>query len=339
MASDLLTQRAYDGAALPSTYTPTPAAPHWQPDPVLSPPADPLTPQWGDVGLFALPKLPTVPGLPSTSSTAYANALAEVYGKGYRDATLPSTAPAGAVSRTDDESEAAYFWSYDDGLGSPVRLYNQIVRQVIATAPADPPAVALHRHARLLALANMAMADAAIACWRVKFDEDYWRPYQGIRASTDPNWLPLGRPRAVTLAGAVPHATPNFPAYVSGHSTIGAALFGILKKYYTGVTPFGLRLRSDETPTPRTFAAGGAAPNDSWGLASKENSLSRIWLGVHWKFDAKEGESLGQQVADGVWDNKSLASLSAPSGGLSYPSWSFSRALFSRSFRSLCLTR
>jgi hypothetical protein len=162
----------------------------------------------------------------------------------------------------------------------------------------------------------MAMADAAIACWEVKYNQNYWRPYQGIRgADTDGNpataadlqWLPLGRPHATTPAGSVPHASPNFPAYVSGHSSIGAALFGVLRKYFDALAPFALRLRSDMTPNARTFPAGAAPPADSWGQASQENSLSRIWLGVHWNFDATEGESLGQQVADAVWNAVPLA--------------------------------
>ena len=313
VATDLLIKRAHDCAALPVSYVPTPGPGCWQPDPVLAPPGDPLTPRWGKVRTFALPGVPTVPAVPALGSSRYRASRTQVYGTGYRDTVLPSTAPAGAVARTADESDAAYFWAYDDALGSPIRLYNQIVQQVVAAAPQDAPADALHRHARLFAVANMAMADAAIAAWHVKFADDFWRPFQAIRAEVDPAWLPLGRPHATTPAGAVPHATPNFPAYVSGHSTIGGALFGILRKYYEAIPPFDLRLFSDMTANPRTFPSGGAAPNnDSWGLASTENSFSRLWLGVHWDFDLTEGASLGQQVADAGVDGRAVELTADP---------------------------
>ena len=39
----------------------------------------------------------------------------------------------------------------------------------------------VHENARLFALINMAMADAAISTWDSKWFYDYWRPILGIR--------------------------------------------------------------------------------------------------------------------------------------------------------------
>jgi hypothetical protein len=66
------------------------------------------------------------------------------------------------------------------------------------------------RAARSYALLNMAMHDAAVACWRIKFR--YFNPRP---AQLDPSIR--------TLIGL-----PNFPAYPSGHSTFSAASAAVL---------------------------------------------------------------------------------------------------------------
>jgi hypothetical protein len=86
--------------------------------------------------------------------------------------------------------------------------------------------------ARLFALVNVAMADAAIASWDSKYFYQFWRPVTAIRAQSqsDRNFYPLGAP-ATNTAG--PNFTPPFPAYTSGHATFGGALFQILRKFWT----------------------------------------------------------------------------------------------------------
>src|SRR5438552_10507360 len=98
--------------------------------------------------------------------------------------------------------------------------------------------------ARLLALVNVAMADAGIAIWDSKYYYNVWRPITGIRESEtgtgptgagdanpdtigDPTWSPLGAP-ASNLQG--PNFTPPFPAYPSGHAGFGGAFFQTLRK-------------------------------------------------------------------------------------------------------------
>ena len=107
--------------------------------------------------------------------------------------------------------------------------------------------------ARLLALVNVAMADAGIAIWESKYHYEYWRPVTGIREADagtgpsgqgdrnpatlgDPIYSPLGAP-ASNLNG--PNFTPPFPAYPSGHAGFGGALFQILRRFYgTDNIPF-----------------------------------------------------------------------------------------------------
>ena len=74
--------------------------------------------------------------------------------------------------------------------------------------------------ARLFALLNIATADALIACWDAKYTYNFWRPVTAIRFAgdssinpatvSDPTWTPL-------------IVTPNFPSYMSAHSTVSSA--------------------------------------------------------------------------------------------------------------------
>ena len=97
--------------------------------------------------------------------------------------------------------------------------------------------------ARLLALVNMAMADAGIAIWESKYYYELWRPVTGIRESDagtgptglgdgnpatvgDPTFMPLGAPASNSTG---PNFTPPFPSYPSGHAGFGGALFQILR--------------------------------------------------------------------------------------------------------------
>ena len=56
----------------------------------------------------------------------------------------------------------------------------------------------LEENARLFALLNIAMADAAICAWDAKYTFDFWRPVTAIAfAEPELNWMPLHRDAAV----------------------------------------------------------------------------------------------------------------------------------------------
>ena len=81
-------------------------------------------------------------------------------------------------SYDNEDTLIGLFWSYDGSrnIGTPPRLYNQILM-----------AFAEHEHygevdkVELFAMANLAMADAAVVAWDTKYYYNFWRPIAGIR--------------------------------------------------------------------------------------------------------------------------------------------------------------
>jgi vanadium chloroperoxidase len=154
-----------------------------------------------------------------------------------------------------------------------------------------------------------------------------------ISNDTDTGWLPLGAPatnsknpafqqtlRGQTypcneaMDGMMKNSTPPFPAYPSGHATFGAAALHITRHFYgiasgnrSNDTLFnGLDFVSDEfngvnqdnrgTVRPRHLRN---FPGGLWRMII-ENAWSRIYLGVHWSFDAFAVDANRNPVFGGV---------------------------------------
>jgi hypothetical protein len=316
VANYILAARANDGsqvdaAGQPVNFTYGQLPGQWRPDP-LHPNARPLTPDWGKVTPFVVQSATQfgAPPPPPITSLAYAQAFEQVKALG----TVHSTA------RTDNETNIGFFWGYDvsPGLCAPVRLYNQIA-EVVAVKMGN----SVIDNARFFALINFAQADAAITCWNDKYHYDLWRPVTAIRendprtgptglgsgnpylvAQGDPTWQPLGAPAD---NGSGTNFTPPFPSYTSGHATIGAAAFKVMADFYhTDVIRGGLTIISDEFNTITVDQNGVARPLlprtfDFFSQMAGENAQSRIYLGIHYEFDAIEGIRSGDGIGDYVF--------------------------------------
>jgi hypothetical protein len=331
VANAILADRGGDPGVGATGYTTSTAYGHHRADPDNPGPGQtPHAPFYGAATLSA----PPAPG-----SNAYTRALRQVRGKGIAP-QLMGTVPGNILKRTIDETVIGVYWAYDGakGLGTPPRLYNQIVRKV-----AEAQANSLEADAHLFALVNVAMADAGILAWEQKYrpDFDVWRPVVGIREhdhstgpaassatddldnDTDTGWLPLGAPATNQIRK---NFTPPFPGYPSGHATFGAAAFQVTRRFYGeighGPDSLGVEFVSDEMNGVNTDNTGTVRPlhkrrftDGLWGMIL-ENSLSRIYLGVHWSYDGFAtkpngtidlsqnvgGVPLGLAIADDIFD-------------------------------------
>jgi hypothetical protein len=304
VAADILAVRTGDGSEADMIYIPGVGPGFHQVDPINSDQGF-HAPLWGYVDTFVIGDIEGFlsPPPPSLDSFEYALAYQEVMTLGGDNAD---------TLRTAQQTETGIFWAYDGtpGLGKPPRLYNQIVR-VIARDRRNSTA----DNARLFALVNLAMADAGIQAWYTKYTYEYWRPIVAIRAGEydgndltigDAEWKPLGAPFSNGPAGA-PNFTPPFPAYTSGHATFGAAALWTVARFY-GTDRIHFKFMSDEFNGITRDQNGNVRPVviRHYNLLSDailENALSRIYLGIHWRFDAEQGIASGMEIADYVYEN------------------------------------
>jgi hypothetical protein len=285
---------------------------HWRQDPISQIPLA-LGAYWSGCEPFVLQtanqfRTPPPPAMDSPAYTAAFNEAKRLGGDGVTTLT----------ERTLEQSLIGIYWAYDGtpSLCAPPRLYNQIALQI-----ADQMRSSEIEVARLLALVNVAMADAGIAIWESKYHWDFWRPVTGIREADpgtgptglgdanadtagDVNFSPLGAP-ASNLTG--PDFTPPFPAYPSGHAGFGGALFQTLRRFY-GTDNIPFTFVSDEFNGITRDNHGTVRPLlprsfPSLSAAEEENGQSRIYLGIHWSFDKTEGIAQGRRIADYVFDN------------------------------------
>ena len=210
---------------------------------------------------------------PRLDSAEYAAAYNEVYDLGDRFSPF----------RTEDQTEIGLFWAYDRaGPGHAGRA-------VQPGAPDDrgrQQGNTMSENARLFATANVAMADAGIVTWACKYLDNFWRPITGIRSGdldgnpdtvADTEWEPLGAPTNSATASP-PRSPPTSPATAPSAPPCSARSQNF---YGTDAVPF--TLTSDETP-------GVTRSYTSFTQAAEENGDSRIYLGVHWRFDDTYGQ-------------------------------------------------
>lgn len=110
----------------------------------------------------------------------------------------------------------------------------------------------------LFARMNMALADAFIAAWDAKYA--YWtlRPVTAAKKLLGIDWSPI-------------ILTPPFPSYVSGHASFSGAASVVLTAYL-----------------PKR--------KDALVAMAEEAAMSRLFGGIHFRFDNEDGLALGRRV-------------------------------------------
>jgi hypothetical protein len=203
-----------------------------------TPPRPPMLAAFGSVRAWLMTPADIArerpPAPPSTSSALLERELAEV-----KDTV---------ENLTREELAIAYKWGDGVSTPTPPGHWNYLAIPHITAA-----AMSEVRAARALALLNMALHDAAVATWDAKFAYFNPRPSQ-----LDPT--------IKTVMGL-----PNFPAYVSGHSTFSASAAEVLSYLFP------------------SQAASFAAQRD-------EAAISRLYGGIHYRSDIEIGKALGARV-------------------------------------------
>jgi hypothetical protein len=275
VADQIIALRSTDGITKVVQYTPKTDPGSWNPTPPAF--ASALAPQWPEVTPFALTSgsqfRPSGP--PALNSAKYAEELNFVKEIGKND----------SLTRTADQTAIAKFWANGGGTFTPPGHWNQIAEEASTLTGQS-----LEDSARLFALLNFALADAAITSWDAKYKYDFWRPVTAIRQADKDNnpkttadtfWTPL-----IT--------TPPFSEYTSGHSTFSGAAESVMNSVFG--SDFGFGDKGDKTINSlRTY--------ENFAQAADESGMSRIFGGIHFMSANLDGLSSGRNLGNYVVQN------------------------------------
>jgi len=199
----------------------------------------PMLPLFGKVKSFFMTPAMVVASRPvpppSTNSAEFAKETAEV--KEF------------SKNATKSNMQIVTFWADGVGTYTPPGHWNAIASEAFVNQNYSEV-----RWARNMALLNIALMDAAISCWDSKYFYFNPRPCQAD-------------PSIKTLTGV-----PNFPAYVSGHSTFSGAASTVLSH----IIP---------------------AKKEEFKAMAKDASDSRMFGAIHFRSDCEKGLLLGETVA------------------------------------------
>jgi hypothetical protein len=210
------------------------------------------------------------------TSAAYAAEFNEVKALGGNGVVTPS-------ARTATQTYIAKWWQ-----SNPVASWNDVARQLIARNGLDAI-----ESARLLAMQNLAAADAAINVWNDKYHFSFWRPFQAIRRAAEDGNAATSPDPPGTLPWT-PLLSAPYPDHVSGHLGLDGSHTGVLRLFF-GDAPLGGYQITSAFANP-----GGDATRTftSFSQALDELVLARVWAGLHFRTADVQGRQLGADVAN-----------------------------------------
>ena len=151
---------------------------------------------------------------------------------------------------TRDHYDIVHFWADGVATYTPPGHWDAIAAEDFITKNFSEV-----RWARNIALLNMAEMDAAIVCWDTKYF--YFNP----------------RPTQTNAAIKTLTGIPNFPSYISGHSTFSGAAATVLSY----ILPEN---------------------SSKYAAMATEASLSRLYAGIHYRMDCEVGLQVGTNVGN-----------------------------------------
>ncbi|MEO8393182.1 MAG: vanadium-dependent haloperoxidase [Chloroflexota bacterium] len=236
-----------------------------------------VEPYWGEIRPFALPHAAvcTVPTNMTfdidPSSAFYAQAM-EVKNVG--------------DNLTDEQKAIARYWLDTPGqTGAPSGHWVSIENQIVTLRNLN-----LQQAAGMYALVGMALGDAFISAWELKYEIPLLRPVTYIQTYIRRSWQPYIQ-------------SPMFPEYPSGHSVASEAAAEVLTNLF-GVVAFTDRthiIYHHDQAVERSFT--------SFEAAATEAAISRLYGGIHYRQAIENGLRQGRCVGDSVVNNIQLGPI------------------------------
>jgi membrane-associated phospholipid phosphatase len=268
VADAILSWRSSDGfTPPPPPFTGGNAVGEWRPTPPGFLPG--AGPQFANMTPWVIssPSAFRPGGPPALTSSQYAADVNETKSMGSNS----------SATRTTDQTTFAVFWNTSTA---------SFFWNTVAVLLGAEHHTTLSDNARLLALLNTAMADAAIACWEAKYHYVAWRPITAIRLADtdgnpatdpDPAWTPL-------------LTTPNHPEYPSGHSSVSGAAAAVLSDYFGENSAFSIYSdAAGEEGVVRSFS--------SFSTALEEIKNARVYGGIHFRSACNDAQTMGIAIA------------------------------------------
>ena len=160
------------------------------------------------------------------------------------------------------------------------------------------------QHARLFALANMAVSDASVTNMESKYHYNFWRPVTAIRwaddgnpaTQSDPFWRPFLQ-------------TPPYPDYPCGSTSVTGAVTQTLRRFFgTNSIGFTRTVNAGPVPLPAPMTTLPAKPitrsYHSLSIAENEQARARVYSGIHFVDGCYAGIKSANKVADWVYSHE-----------------------------------
>ena len=223
----------------------------------------PLHPKWGENRTFIAKNQEEIDIKPKVEFSIYQNSPFYKMAKEVYDISKQ-------VVPNSEKLQIANFW--DDAAtftytapGHSISILTQVLKQ----RPVD-----LSSATELYSNLAIAINDAFIVTWRLKYLHNLIRPIAYIKKYIDNQWEPA-------------LLTPPFPEFPSGHSAQTSTMATVLTSKIGDNVSFVDYSKYFVGP-PKTFT--------SFWTAAKECSMSRVYGGIHFRDGIEEGEELGKII-------------------------------------------
>ena len=255
-------------------YTKPPGPGVWQPNTGTAP-LNMVVPWLGSLRTLVLGEFVTVGGPDPLASPSWAMEYNEV--KAYGRAT--------GSARSQAMTDTALFFN-----SNAATMVGDALVRYLETNP-----IGLERTTLLFAQMHGAMTDSAIACWYLKREVGFWRPYEAIAGHPDFPHYDDGNPDTAPEPGwtSLINPNPNYSDYVSGHASVTSPATEVIRRTLGEETQLELRSQFTSTPLPpRTYAHLYEIEHEAFN--------ARIWSGLHYRRAMVDGYEIGHRTAERV---------------------------------------